>query len=112
MSVNLAPVVAAVLHFPVAMSAPSASAASAAGAAAASSSDAKPTFRRDQLLAWEREVQAQWEAAHLFEATAGDACTRKPEDKFLATFPYPYSQWAGMCTAIGLHRAAMTCRVV
>ena len=68
------------------------SAAAAAAAPAAGAGDAKPSFRRDALLSIEADVQKQWEAARIFDAEAKDASTRKLEDKFLATFPYPYSQ--------------------
>jgi hypothetical protein len=37
-------------------------------------------------------VQQKWEEAQIFQADAKDAATRKLDDKFLATFPYPYSQ--------------------
>jgi len=70
--------------------APAAAAAAGAGAAAAAASGGSSHVRRDALLNIEAAVQAQWEAARLFDAEAGDAKTRKLDDKFLATFPYPY----------------------
>lgn len=48
----------------------------------------RPTKRRDTLLSIEASAQSRWEAAHVFEEDAGDAGVG---EKFLATFPYPYS---------------------
>lgn len=67
-------------------------AAAAAAAAAPAAGEARPSFRRDALLDIERSVQHKWEEAQIFQADAKDAATRKLDDKFLATFPYPYSQ--------------------
>jgi hypothetical protein len=69
-----------------------AAAVAAAGAAAPAAAEVRPSVRRDTLLEIERGVQQAWEAAKIFEAEAKDAKTRKLEDKYLATFPYPYSQ--------------------
>ena len=66
--------------------------AAAAAAAAPAAGEARPSFRRDALLDIERSVQQKWEEAQIFQADAKDAATRKLDDKFLATFPYPYSQ--------------------
>jgi hypothetical protein len=66
------------------------SAPAAAAPAAASSTDPKPSARRDLLVDIESRVQQRWESAQLWEANARDAATRKLEDKYLATFPYPY----------------------
>lgn len=65
-------------------------AAPAAAAGAATPAGEKPSYRRDFLLDIESKVQTQWEAAKLWEADAKDSKTRKLEDKYLATFPYPY----------------------
>lgn len=46
---------------------------------------AKKMARRDHLIALEREVQARWDAAHLFE---GEPDPSRP--KYMVTFPYPY----------------------
>jgi hypothetical protein len=74
------------------MSAPAPAAAAAAAGAGVAAAGSGSHVRRDLLLGIEAGVQAQWEAARLFDAEAKDAKTRKLEDKFLATFPYPYSQ--------------------
>ena len=46
----------------------------------------KGTFKRDALRANEIQVQAMWEENKAFESNASD-----DQDKFLVTFPYPYS---------------------
>jgi leucyl-tRNA synthetase len=50
----------------------------------------RPTKRRDALLVLQEAAQAKWGAAAMFEEDAPDA-TGAGEEKFLATFPYPYS---------------------
>lgn len=50
----------------------------------------KPTRRRDTLLAIQEKAQAKWDADATFEEDAPDASNAEQE-KFLATFPYPYS---------------------
>uniref|UniRef100_A0A6U6DA86 leucine--tRNA ligase n=1 Tax=Odontella aurita TaxID=265563 RepID=A0A6U6DA86_9STRA len=54
------------------------------------SSSGKGTAKRDALLENENAVQAMWEKERAFESDAGDA-GRSPDDKFMVTFPYPYS---------------------
>ncbi|KAJ3373383.1 cytosolic leucyl tRNA synthetase [Allomyces arbusculus] len=49
--------------------------------------EVKSTVKRDTLMALEAEMQAQWEAAKLFEA---DVPADMTKPKFHATFPYPY----------------------
>lgn len=57
---------------------------------AAAAPSAAPSFaRRDHLLSIERQVQSAWDAAKVFNVEAGPV-DRNPEDKYLATFPYPY----------------------
>ena len=47
---------------------------------------AKGTARRDSLRANELRIQAMWENHHAFEADAEPG-----KDKFIVTFPFPYS---------------------
>lgn len=68
----------------------SAPAAAPAAVAAAGAVDAKPSYRRDLLVEIEQKVQSRWESAKIWESDSKDAATRKPEDKFFASFPYPY----------------------
>jgi leucyl-tRNA synthetase len=52
----------------------------------------KGTAKRDALCAAEVEVQALWEREKAFECNPSyDASTGEKEDKFIVTFPYPYS---------------------
>ena len=69
------------------MSAPPTSSSSTAPPA---TNEPKPSYRRDLLVDIESRVQQRWEAAQIWETEAADAKTRKPEEKYLATFPYPY----------------------
>jgi len=48
----------------------------------------KGTAKRDALLANEIKVQALWEQERAFEVDAAPGDTR---EKFMVTFPYPYS---------------------
>jgi len=70
------------------MSAPASS--SSTSPSADGNNGPRPSARRDQLLDIERKVQKEWEEAKVFDVEAGDAKTRDPQDKYLATFPYPY----------------------
>ena len=47
----------------------------------------KGTAKRDALRANEIKVQAEWEAAKVFESDAADP----NQEKFIVTFPFPYS---------------------
>jgi leucyl-tRNA synthetase len=47
----------------------------------------KGTFKRDALLENEKEIQALWEKEGAFEADVSST----PEESFIVTFPYPYS---------------------
>eukprot|EP00568_Trieres_chinensis_P011970 CAMPEP_0183296168 /NCGR_PEP_ID=MMETSP0160_2-20130417/3842_1 /TAXON_ID=2839 ORGANISM="Odontella Sinensis, Strain Grunow 1884" /NCGR_SAMPLE_ID=MMETSP0160_2 /ASSEMBLY_ACC=CAM_ASM_000250 /LENGTH=1111 /DNA_ID=CAMNT_0025457759 /DNA_START=149 /DNA_END=3484 /DNA_ORIENTATION=+ len=59
---------------------------------AAAAKAPKGTAKRDALLTNEIEIRELWDEARAFEADAvGDASTRDPKDKFIVTFPYPYS---------------------
>lgn len=51
------------------------------------SSAPKGFAKRDALRANEVEVQALWEREQAFEAD----CSSDDKDKFIVTFPYPYS---------------------
>jgi tRNA synthetases class I (I, L, M and V) len=46
--------------------------------------------RRDELLAIQRDAQARWQAAKVFEADAPADGKPVPKGKFFGTFPYPY----------------------
>lgn len=48
----------------------------------------KGTAKRDELVANELAVQAMWEEAKAFEC---DPTTEGGGEKFIVTFPYPYS---------------------
>jgi len=48
----------------------------------------KGTAKRDALLSSERAVQAAWDEARAFDASASEADGREP---FFVNFPYPYS---------------------
>jgi len=54
------------------------------------STSGKGTAKRDALLKNESSVQAMWEKEGAFESNSGPS-ERKLEDKFLVTFPYPYT---------------------
>ena len=47
----------------------------------------KGTAKRDALRANEIKIQAEWEAAKVFESDAADP----NQEKFIVTFPFPYS---------------------
>jgi hypothetical protein len=55
--------------------------------AAAAAAAPKGTAKRDALCAAELEVQAMWEREKVFECNPSSA----HEEKFIVTFPYPYS---------------------
>lgn len=50
----------------------------------------KGTFKVQYLLKIEKEVQAKWEAAKMYEENASLQDKKSPNEKFFATFPYPY----------------------
>eukprot|EP00571_Detonula_confervacea_P016849 CAMPEP_0172299366 /NCGR_PEP_ID=MMETSP1058-20130122/1709_1 /TAXON_ID=83371 /ORGANISM="Detonula confervacea, Strain CCMP 353" /LENGTH=1113 /DNA_ID=CAMNT_0013008811 /DNA_START=70 /DNA_END=3411 /DNA_ORIENTATION=- len=47
--------------------------------------------KRDALCAAELEVQAMWEREKVFESNPSYDSTGEKEEKFIVTFPYPYS---------------------
>ena len=49
------------------------------------------TAKRDALCAAEIEVQAMWEKEKAFECNPIEGSTGTTDDKFIVTFPYPYS---------------------
>mmetsp|Transcript_12919 Transcript_12919/g.27866 ORF Transcript_12919/g.27866 Transcript_12919/m.27866 type:complete len:1110 (-) Transcript_12919:141-3470(-) len=51
----------------------------------------KGTAKRDALCAAEVEVQAMWEREKVFECNPSYDSSGKKDDKFITTFPYPYS---------------------
>eukprot|EP01137_Pigoraptor_chileana_P025712 Opistho-2@95566 len=55
-----------------------------------SAGTARPTARRDALLAIERDVQQKWAAAHAFESDAAPEGRKADDEKYFVTFPYPY----------------------
>lgn len=57
-------------------------------AAASSATAPKGTAKRDALCASELEVQAMWEREKAFEC---DPHQSDGKEKFIVTFPYPYS---------------------
>lgn len=64
----------------------------ACGAMAADDAAApRPTRRRDELLAMQDAAQARWAADRAFEEDAPEVRGDGGPPKFLATFPYPYS---------------------
>lgn len=50
----------------------------------------KGTFKVEYLQAIERKVQNDWEKARCYEQNAMPNPDRKPDEKFFATFPFPY----------------------
>lgn len=50
----------------------------------------KGTFKVEYLQQIEREIQARWEAAKVYEVNAPLESKSLQDEKFLATFPYPY----------------------
>ncbi|XP_015605732.1 leucine--tRNA ligase, cytoplasmic [Cephus cinctus] len=50
----------------------------------------KGTYKVEYLQKIEKEVQAKWEAAKVHEQDAPVEARKKPDEKFLATFPFPY----------------------
>ena len=52
----------------------------------------KGTAKRDALCASELEIQALWEREKAFESNPSyEAEDGSPDEKFIVTFPYPYS---------------------
>ena len=51
----------------------------------------KGTAKRDALCAAEVEVQAMWEGEKAFECNPSYDANGDKEEKFIVTFPYPYS---------------------
>jgi leucyl-tRNA synthetase len=62
------------------------------GSAAAAAAP-KGTAKRDALCAAELEVQAMWEREKVFECSppSSSSSSSSTEEKFIVTFPYPYS---------------------
>lgn len=56
----------------------------------ASVGGAKGTFKRDALRDIERAMQAKWTETRLFEQDAPSRPRQLDDEKFMATFPYPY----------------------
>ncbi|XP_053983912.1 leucine--tRNA ligase, cytoplasmic isoform X1 [Hylaeus volcanicus] len=50
----------------------------------------KGTFKVEYLQNIEKEIQAKWEADKVYEEDAPLKPRKSPEEKFLATFPFPY----------------------
>lgn len=50
----------------------------------------KGTFKVEYLQKIERDVQAKWDAEKVYENDAPLEPRKKPNEKFLATFPFPY----------------------
>ncbi|XP_039311411.1 leucine--tRNA ligase, cytoplasmic isoform X2 [Solenopsis invicta] len=50
----------------------------------------KGTYKVEYLQEIERKVQPKWEAAKKFHVDAPDQDTRSPNEKYFATFPFPY----------------------
>lgn len=50
----------------------------------------KGTFKVEFLQRIEKEVQAKWEAEKIFENNAPATPRKSRDEKFYATFPYPY----------------------
>ncbi|XP_046624335.1 leucine--tRNA ligase, cytoplasmic [Neodiprion virginianus] len=50
----------------------------------------KGTFKVEYLQKIERDVQKQWENAKVYEEDAPLSQRQSPDEKFLATFPFPY----------------------
>ncbi|KAK2588219.1 hypothetical protein KPH14_004254 [Odynerus spinipes] len=53
-------------------------------------SERKGTFKVEYLQKIEKEVQAKWYAEKVYEEDASVEPNSKPDDKFFATFPFPY----------------------
>ena len=51
----------------------------------------KGTAKRDALCASELEIQALWEREKAFESNPSFEADGSPDEKFIVTFPYPYS---------------------
>ncbi|PSN42494.1 Leucine--tRNA ligase [Blattella germanica] len=52
--------------------------------------DRKGTFKVEYLQKIEQDVQAKWEKEKIYEQDAPLEPRKSPDEKFLATFPYPY----------------------
>lgn len=52
--------------------------------------DRKGTFKVEYLQKIEREIQAKWEAEKIYEIDAPATARKSNDEKFLATFPFPY----------------------
>ncbi|XP_078041330.1 leucyl-tRNA synthetase [Augochlora pura] len=52
--------------------------------------DRKGTFKVEYLQKIEKDVQAKWEAEKVYEQDAPLEVRKSPDDKFFATFPFPY----------------------
>ncbi|XP_014470950.1 PREDICTED: leucine--tRNA ligase, cytoplasmic [Dinoponera quadriceps] len=50
----------------------------------------KGTFKVQYLQQIEKEIQAKWEAGKVYEENAPSKGEKSSDEKFLATFPYPY----------------------
>lgn len=50
----------------------------------------KGTFKVEYLQTIEKKVQADWEKLKVYEEDAPLNPKKKPDEKFLATFPFPY----------------------
>ncbi|XP_034937128.1 leucine--tRNA ligase, cytoplasmic [Chelonus insularis] len=50
----------------------------------------KGTFKVEYLQKIEKDVQAKWEAEKVYEEDAPKKPKNSPDEKFLATFPFPY----------------------
>ncbi|XP_076289357.1 leucyl-tRNA synthetase [Lasioglossum baleicum] len=50
----------------------------------------KGTFKVEYLQKIEKDVQAKWEAEKVYEQDAPLEARKSPDEKFLATFPFPY----------------------
>ncbi|KAJ4446647.1 Leucine--tRNA ligase, cytoplasmic, partial [Periplaneta americana] len=52
--------------------------------------DRKGTFKVEYLQKIEQDVQAKWEKAKIYEEDAPIEPKKRPDEKFLCTFPFPY----------------------
>lgn len=50
----------------------------------------KGTFKVEYLQKIEEEVQARWAKEKIYEEDAPKAPRKRPDEKFLCTFPFPY----------------------
>src|SRR5262249_44124885 len=50
----------------------------------------KNTIKRDTLCVLEQRMQQKWQEERIFEQDAPSASTDSKQEKFMATFPYPY----------------------